>query len=246
MDSELAELAPAQLAGRQMVRTMVSETTSNSRFRRSRTSIQETGASRLKTTSSTLSPSTRKSDRGLVPLRFFLTEVAESEFRTQPVATAVSETGCVDTTPTCTRADAHNFSRAHITVHNSQHFSKCGHTALPQGERNLCCAFLRTHFHLVVMFLSDGLLGRFPPVTSSPTCSLSRPSASSTSLGRGRVNLCAFAHWSGMSGCLVSPTPHAALQRFNRRKGAFLFCVILPLQLTCRPTVRSFLSNFWT
>ena len=45
-------------------------------------------------------------------------EVAESEFRTQPVATAVSATGGVDTTPTCTRADAH-FSRAHITVHSS-------------------------------------------------------------------------------------------------------------------------------
>ena len=43
MDSELAKMAPAQLAGRQMVRTMVSETTSNSRFRRSRTSIRETG-----------------------------------------------------------------------------------------------------------------------------------------------------------------------------------------------------------
>ena len=45
-------------------------------------------------------------------------EVPESEFRTQPVATAVSATGGVDTTPTCTRADAH-FSRAHITVHSS-------------------------------------------------------------------------------------------------------------------------------
>ena len=124
MDSELAEMAPAQLAGRQMVRTTVNETTSNSRFRRSRTSIQETGASRLKTTSSTLSPSTRNYDRNLGLIRFFSTEIAESEFRTQSVATAVSATS-VDTTPTCTRAHAH-FSRAHITVHNSYtdpHFS---------------------------------------------------------------------------------------------------------------------------
>ena len=71
LESKLAEMAPAQLAGRQVVRTMVSETTSNSRFRRSQTSIQETGSSRLKTTSSTLSPSTRKSDRSFVLVRFF-------------------------------------------------------------------------------------------------------------------------------------------------------------------------------
>ena len=84
-----------------MVRTMVSDTTSNSRFQRCRTSIQATGATRLKTTSSTLSPITRKSDRmpRLVLIRFF-SEVAESEFRTQLVATAVSATGNVNTTPT--------------------------------------------------------------------------------------------------------------------------------------------------
>ena len=46
MESELAEMAPAQLAGRHMVRTTVSETTSNSRFRRSRTSIRESGGGR--------------------------------------------------------------------------------------------------------------------------------------------------------------------------------------------------------
>ena len=80
MDFELAEMASAQLAGRQIVRTMVSETTSNSRFRRSRTSIQETGASRLKTTSSTLSPSTRKSDRSLVLIKFFLQKLLNLSF----------------------------------------------------------------------------------------------------------------------------------------------------------------------
>ena len=124
---------------------MVSETTSNSPFQSSRTSIQETGASRLKTT--TLSPSTRKSDRSLV---LFFTEVAESVFRTQPAATAVSATGGVGTTPTCTRADAH-FSRAHNTVHNSL----IDPHALAQGKRNLCSAFVCTRFHLVCHVLFE-------------------------------------------------------------------------------------------
>ena len=39
--------------------------------------------------------------------------------------------------------------------------------------------------------------------------SLSRPSGSSTLLERSRLNPCALAHWSGMSGCLANPTPHA-------------------------------------
>ena len=98
------------------------------------------------------------------------------------------------------------------THHSAQfiHWSalfQCGHTALPQGKRNLCRAFLCTHFHLVVKSLLDGPLGRFPLVTSSPTCSLSRPSASSTSSGRSGVTPFASAHWSGMSGCLPNPTP---------------------------------------
>ena len=49
---------------------------------------------------------------------------------------------------------------------------------------------------------------RFPPVTSSPTCSLSKSSASPTSFGGSRQNPCASAHWSGMSGCLANPTPN--------------------------------------
>ena len=48
----------------------------------------------------------------------FSTEVAESEFRIQQVATVVNATGGVDTALTCTRADSHS-SRAHITVHIS-------------------------------------------------------------------------------------------------------------------------------
>ena len=97
----------------------------------------------------------------------------------------------VDTTPSCTRSDAH-----------CALFFQCGHTALAQGTRNLFCAFLCAHFHLVVMSLLDGPLGRFPPVTSSPASSLSRPSASSTSLGGSGVNPVLPLT------CLANPTPH--------------------------------------
>ena len=47
---------------------------------------------------------------------------------------------------------------------------------------------------------------------SSRTCCLSRPSASSTSLGRRGVNPCASAHWSGMCGCLANPTPNTGYE----------------------------------
>ena len=86
---------------------------------------------------------------------FFSTEVAESEFRTQPEATAASASKSVDTTPSCTRVDAH-FSRAHITVHNSHidpHFSNVVTSKLAHGKRNQCRAFLQHHSHLVVMSL---------------------------------------------------------------------------------------------
>ena len=53
---------------------------------------------------------------------------------------------------------------------------------------------------------------RFPLVASSPTCSLSRPSASSTNLAVTRSNPCTSAHWSGMSGCLANPTPHTGYE----------------------------------
>ena len=73
--------------------------------------------------------------------------------------------------------------------------------------KGICVAhFSKTHFRLVVMSLLNIHFVRFPPVASSPTCSLSRPSASSTSLERSRINLCASAQWSGMSG----PTPLAS------------------------------------
>ena len=57
-------------------------------------------------------------------------------------------------------------------------------------------------------------LGRFPLVTSSPTCSVSRPSASSTSFGRSGANPCASAHWSGMSGCLANPAPNTGYEPY--------------------------------
>ena len=59
----------------------------------------------------------------------------------------------------------------------------------------------------VTSFL-EGPLGRFPPVAPSLACSLSRPSAPSTSLERSRQNPCASAHWSGMPGCLGNQTPN--------------------------------------
>ena len=53
--------------------------------------------------------------------------------------------GGVDTTPTCTRADAH-FSRANITMHNSlidPHSSNVVTSALAQGTRDECREFLK-------------------------------------------------------------------------------------------------------
>ena len=148
---------------------------------------------------------------------FFAIEVAESEFRTQPVATAVSATESVDTTPTCTRADAH-FSRAHITVHYSYSTAlfQCGHTALAKGKRNLCCALLFDHFHLVCHVFVKRSFCPFPSghVLTSMLF-VSRPSAFSTSFGGSRQEPCASAHWSGMSGCLANPTPNKGLKRIS-------------------------------
>ena len=72
-DSELAEMAPAQFAGRQMVRLA---------FLRSRKGNQATGAIRLKTTSSKLSPTTRESDRvcSLVLIRFVFQKLPNLSF----------------------------------------------------------------------------------------------------------------------------------------------------------------------
>ena len=159
-----------------MVRAMVNQTTSNSHSH----SIQETGTARLKTTSSTLSPSTRKSDRSLVS--FFPTEVAESEFRSQPVATAVSSAESVDKTFVSTSADAH-FSRAHITAHSSYSTafvpmwgrcfgSRWKESMLRMSQHSLPLRFPWPCWAFLCPFLSGHVF----------TCMLlSRPSASSTS-----------------------------------------------------------------
>ena len=126
----------------------------------------------------------------------------------------MSATESVDTTPTCTRADAH-FSRAHITVHCSYSTAlfQCGHTALAKGKRNLCCALLFDHFHLVCHVLVKRSFCPFPSghVLTSMLF-VSRPSASSTSFGGSRQEPCASAHWSGMSGCLANPTPNTGYE----------------------------------
>ena len=75
----------------------------------------------------------------------------------QTHATRCTRTPTVDTTLTCTRADAH-FSRAHITVRNSHidpHFSNMGTSISAQGKGHQCRAFLQNHSHLVVMSLSS-------------------------------------------------------------------------------------------
>ena len=61
--------------------------------------------------------------------------------------------------------------------------------------------------HLCVMSLLGVPVGRFLPIASSPTCSLSRPSPSSTPLAGTRSLPCASALWGGMSGHLATPTP---------------------------------------
>ena len=101
----------------------------------------------------------------------------------------------VDTTPACTRAYAH-FSRALFTRDNCT----C-------GSRLFSVARFLKHSHLSVMSLLGVPVSRFCPIASSPTCSLSRHSASSTPLAGTRSASCVSARWSGMSGCLANPTP---------------------------------------
>ena len=140
----------------------------------------------------------------------FSSEVAESEFRTQPVATAVSATGGVNTTPSCTRADAH-FSRAHLTVHNSYRTAlfQCCHTALAQGtQESVSRIFFCTHSHLVCHVIVERSVCPLPsgPVLIYMLCV---KNLSDLNLVWWQwTNLCASAHWSGMSGCLANPTPN--------------------------------------
>ena len=96
-------------------------------------------------------------------------------------------------------------------------FSCAPHTwcLLAQGPASQDWSVLRAsqeHRHLFIMSLLGVLVSRFPLVASSPTCSLSRPSASSTLLAVTRSNTCTSAHWSGMSGCWANPTPHTSYE----------------------------------
>ena len=109
----------------------------------------------------------------------------------------------VDTTPTCTRADA-RFSRAFITVHNSR---IDGHTALAQGKRNLCCAFLCTRFHFFCHVLVRWSSWSLPSCHVFTNLLFVKTLSVLNLVWWKWSKLCASAHWSGMSGCLANPAP---------------------------------------
>ena len=97
-------------------------------------------------------------------------------------------------------------------MHNLQHFANVGTPYWLKVK-----GFFVVHFSALisisfVMSLLNVPLVRFTPVLSSLTCLVSRTSASSTSLGRSRVNPCASAHWSGMSGCLADLTSNTGYE----------------------------------
>ena len=129
---------------------------------------------------------------------------AESEFRTQPVTTAVSATGDADIKPTQTHANALFFSYMHHGAF-SAHF-QCGNTTLAQGEKE----FVSHSSALMSIPLDTSLLNvpfsRFPQVLSSPACPTSQTSATSSSFCGSRNNPCASARWGGMSGRMANPT----------------------------------------
>ena len=82
-------------------------------------------------------------------------------------------------------------------IHTALHFSIVD-TPRWFKVKGICVA----HFSALIsisffMSLMDGPLGRFPRVTSSPTSFAGR-----------KLNPCASARWSGMSGCLANPTPN--------------------------------------
>ena len=99
-----------------------------------------------------------------------------------------------------------------IKVHRLVQFQvKLPHQRSPYAlefEELISAARFSKHSHLFVMSLPGVPVTRFPLVASSATCSLSRPSASSTPLALTRSNPCTSARWSGLSGCLGKPTPY--------------------------------------
>ena len=141
------------------------------------------------------------------------TEVAKTGFRTQPVATGVSATESVDNTSTCTRENVHFLVRtSQCTIHTlTRTFPMPSHRHWLKIQ-GMSVALFYHHCHLFVMSLLNVPFIRFPPVASSPTCSLSRRSASTTSLERARLNACSSAHWSGMSGCFANLTQNTGYE----------------------------------
>ena len=82
-----------------------------------------------------------------------------------------------DTTPACTRAYAH-FSRAHLTRDDCTCGSRVARLKIVK-----CCAISQSSVISPSCPCQVCLLVIFPMVTSSLTCSLSRPSASPASFG---------------------------------------------------------------
>ena len=72
-----------------------------------------------------------------------------------------------------------------------------------------CCAILKIVSSLYHVLLGV-LVNHFPMVTSSTTCSLSRPSASSIPFAGTTSPPSVSARWSGMSGCIANPTRDTA------------------------------------
>ena len=166
MDFELAKMTPVQLTGRWMVRTLVSETTSNSRFQRSRISIQATGATRLKTRSSTLSPTTSKSDRmpRLVLISFIF--LKKSWIWVSHSARSNSrecDGRCKHHTNLYARRRTFFSCALHSApIHTALLFSNVGTPHWLKVKRSLCHVFVYTHFHLACHVIVERSFCPFP------------------------------------------------------------------------------------
>ena len=87
-------------------------------------------------------------------------------------------------------------------------FSGTVHASLMFGSRaRRLDVFAQKSSHLCVMSLLGVHVCRFPPIASSSTCFLLRPSASSTLLIGTRSLPCASAPWGGMFGSLANRAP---------------------------------------
>ena len=99
----------------------------------------------------------------------------------------------------------HDVHRTLHCTHAYAHILSCApHTYVAQDCQ--CCACLKI-FPSPAMSLLGVPSRSFPPILSSPTCSLTRLSASSTPLIGMKRPSCAPPQWSGMSGHLANPTP---------------------------------------